>query len=392
MNKNSIIMGTALAFALGACNFAPAGQGDEKAASAANSQANAGADPFLSHDDVAPTVAEDTPRPIMQAQVLLDRLGFAPGVIDGKMGMSTVNAIKGFQEANDITVTGELDDKTKAAILAQRDLPATRMVSISESFASQTFIPMPAKAEDKAKLANLGYENIVEALAERFHTTPDILRSLNPVSGAAPAAEVTDDTKAAEKGTSSIEAKTANDAAIFAVGKTIRVPNIGGDAVDPAIKIDEKWRKTLVHLGVGTGEAQATKIVVDESDSVLKAFDSTGKLLAQFTATMGSQHDPLPIGSWKVNGVAYNPPFTYNPKLFWDVADNKPKLQFKPGPNSPVGVVWIDLSKPHYGIHGTPSPETIGRAESHGCVRLTNWDAARLAMMVKPDTQVIFQK
>jgi len=116
------------------------------------------------------------------------------------------------------------------------------------------------------------------------------------------------------------------------------------------------------------------------------------KLVAQFPATMGSEHDPLPIGRWTIKGVATNPPFHYNPELFWDVSNDKRKLLLPPGPNGPVGVVWIDLSKPHYGIHGTSAPHQIGRAESHGCIRLTNWDAARLALMVKPGTPAIFRE
>jgi lipoprotein-anchoring transpeptidase ErfK/SrfK len=110
-----------------------------------------------------------------------------------------------------------------------------------------------------------------------------------------------------------------------------------------------------------------------------------------FTATMGSRRDPLPLGKWKVVGVAHNPPFHYNPKLFWDVPDSHEKQLLPPGPNGPVGVAWIDLDKEHYGIHGTPAPETIGRAQSHGCVRLTNWDVARLAQMVAPGTLVLFE-
>jgi lipoprotein-anchoring transpeptidase ErfK/SrfK len=106
---------------------------------------------------------------------------------------------------------------------------------------------------------------------------------------------------------------------------------------------------------------------------------------------MGSQHDPLPIGNWKIQGFSYNPPFHYNPRLFWDAKASARAALLPPGPNGPVGVIWLDLSKPHYGIHGTPEPTTIGRAESHGCIRLTNWDAARLTMMVKPGMPVIFQ-
>ena len=130
--------------------------------------------------------------------------------------------------------------------------------------------------------------------------------------------------------------------------------------------------------------------MVVKSDGVLRVYDAGGKVIAQFPATMGSQHDPLPIGTWKIQGASYNPKYHYNSALFWDAKTDE-KAMLPPGPNGPVGVVWLDLNKPHYGIHGTPSPETIGRAESHGCIRLTNWDAARLSLMVKAGTPAIFQ-
>jgi hypothetical protein len=107
--------------------------------------------------------------------------------------------------------------------------------------------------------------------------------------------------------------------------------------------------------------------------------------------TTGSQHDPLPLGTWGITGIARNPPFSFDPELFWDVPDSEEEQLLPPGPNGPVGVVWIDLTKEHYGIHGTSAPETIGRVQSHGCVRLTNWDAARLAEMVDIETEVVFQ-
>ncbi len=131
--------------------------------------------------------------------------------------------------------------------------------------------------------------------------------------------------------------------------------------------------------------------MVDKSDSTLRGYDPSGKLVTMFTVTSGSGHDPLPLGEWKIVGVSKNPPFHYNPDLFWDADANDEKATLPPGPNGPVGVVWIDLSKAHYGIHGTPEPQTIGRTQSHGCVRLTNWDAARLAQMVDGSTQVVFQ-
>ena len=153
----------------------------------------------------------------------------------------------------------------------------------------------------------------------------------------------------------------------------------------------EAWRATLAGLNVDAEQPVGAKVVVDKSDEVLRVLDKDGKLVAQFQATMGSTHDPLPIGTWKILGPSYNPPFHYNPALFWDAKGGAKQALLPPGPNGPVGVVWLDLSKEHYGIHGTPEPSTIGRAESHGCIRLTNWDAARLALMVKAGTPAVFQ-
>ena len=169
------------------------------------------------------------------------------------------------------------------------------------------------------------------------------------------------------------------------------VPNALARTKDYDAKLRPDWRQTLATLNVDSTQPQADHIVVDKSDGVLRVMDKQDKLVAQFSATMGSEHDPLPIGTWKINGADYNPKFHYNPKLFWDAKKGSDPAMLPAGPNGPVGVVWMDLSKEHYGIHGTPNPETIGRAESHGCIRLTNWDAARLAMMVKPGTKAVFQ-
>ena len=144
-------------------------------------------------------------------------------------------------------------------------------------------------------------------------------------------------------------------------------------------------------LNVNAAQPAGARVVVDKSEGALKVYDTADRLVAQFPATMGSEHDPLPIGKWTIKGASYNPKFHYNPDLFWDAAAKETKQQLPAGPNGPVGVIWLDLSKPHYGIHGTPHPETIGRSESHGCIRLTNWDAARLSLMVKPGTPAVFQ-
>lgn len=371
-----------------ACNMAPEPAGKNSASSAPDAAAAQNAvDAFAARDPrpgepLRPSQADDKPRPVMQMQVVLDRLGFTPGVIDGQPGLSTRNALAGFQEANDLPVTGKNDDATKAALKNWDNIPATRVVTIPADFAAGPFAPTPEKAEDQARLEALGYQSLDEKLAERFHTTVATLRALNPrpapTPSASPAARPSD--------------PLAEDArTTFRARQTIRVPNVGHDRVDPSKIDDAGWLATLQSLGVGTDQPEVDKIVVSKSKDTLKGFDKAGKLVAMYTATMGSSHDPLPLGTWKVNGLARNPDFVYNPKLFWDVSDDKQKLHLPPGPNGPVGVAWIDLSKEHYGIHGTPEPATIGRTQSHGCVRLTNWDVARLAQMVHLGTQVLFE-
>jgi lipoprotein-anchoring transpeptidase ErfK/SrfK len=132
--------------------------------------------------------------------------------------------------------------------------------------------------------------------------------------------------------------------------------------------------------------------VVDKSDASVNLIDAAGKTYARYPATMGSTHDPLPLGEWKIKGVANDPVFHYNPALFWDADPAHAKAKIPAGPNNPVGVVWIDLSKEHYGIHGTPEPATIGKTQSHGCIRMTNWSAAMVAQAVAPGTTALLQE
>ncbi len=343
---------------------------------------------MASHDPaMGERVFEEIPdreeRPTMQAQVVLERQGFGPGIIDGKMGLSTKNALTGFQEAHGLDITGELDEATTKKLAQWDNIPATRVVTIPESWAKLSFAKVPDGADQQAKLDSLGYNSLDEKLAERFHTTIDVLKMLNP--GGNPAG------KNQVKTPDATPADPPATGAFFSAGQRTRVPNVGADRIAPGAKEKESWSKTLVSLGVGSEQPKANRIVVSKSAGTLKAFDANEKLVALFTVTTGSKNDPLPLGNWEIKGTAYNPPFAYNPELFWDVPDSAEKRQLPPGPNGPVGVVWIDLTKEHYGIHGTPEPQTIGRAESHGCVRLTNWDAARLAGMVRPGTTVLFQ-
>ena len=336
---------------------APSNRAGESAAKPVRPAAGPYAFPMVPEPAGAPARADT----VLQAQVALDRAGFSPGVLDGKEGMSFTTALKGFQEARGLPETGQYDEGTARALLGGRPQPATWLVTIPQGFAKGPFFAVPRDLEDQAKLPALGYRNLLEKLAERFHTRPEVLVALNRP-----------DTK-------------------VGAGTAIRVPAIPNQPV-ARIEGDERgWGETLASLGVAKEQPQADHIVVDKSDGVLRAYDAQNRLIAQFPATMGSQHDPLPIGSWEIKGLSRNPDFHYNPNLFWDASSADRKAVLKPGPNGPVGVVWIDLSKPHYGIHGTSEPQLIGRTESHGCIRLTNWDAARLAQMVKSGVKAVFQ-
>jgi lipoprotein-anchoring transpeptidase ErfK/SrfK len=219
-----------------------------------------------------------------------------------------------------------------------------------------------------AKLPALGYTNELEALAEKFHSSQTFLRRLNP-------------------------------GASWKAGEVIKVPDV--EPFDPSAKPAAKpappargRANTANTANTAKPAAPSTpgvEVVLNGATKSLVVREPGGRILMHAPMTSGSEHDPLPIGEWKVTGVSWNPTFNYNPDLFWDANPTHSKAKIPPGPNNPVGIVWVDINKEHFGLHGTPEPSTIGRTESHGCVRLTNWDAMKLGRLVSPGTKVTIQ-
>jgi lipoprotein-anchoring transpeptidase ErfK/SrfK len=275
---------------------------------------------------------------VLRAQVLLDRARFSPGEIDAAYGSNGRIAVMGYQKAHELRVTGSVDAATWTALDADT-APILVPYAITAEDVAGPFVPIPADMMEKAKLPRLGYSSALEALAERFHSSPKLLQQLNPGK------------------------------AFDAAGVEIIVPS-----VEP------------------TAAVEAASVVVDESDSTVALVDAGGSVVAQYPATTGSKHDPLPVGDWKIQSISTEPVFHYNPKLFWDGNPEHADATIPAGPNNPVGVAWIDLSKEHYGIHGSPEPSKIGKTESHGCIRVTNWAAAELAKTVTAGMPVLLQR
>jgi lipoprotein-anchoring transpeptidase ErfK/SrfK len=295
--------------------------------------------------DMHPPAAPSTPTPeapqpfLIKVQTLLGRAHFSPGVIDGRPGENLNNAIAAYAKSDGLSFNGALTAQIFNALADADKQPVTEDYKITTDDEKGPFIgTLPSDFAAQAKLKRLGYLGPVQELAEKFHISEALLQTLNPGAdfGAA--------------GTSIVVVQPGN-----------------GD--------------------IGDGVA---RVEVDKSDNQLRLLDGSGKIIAAFPATVGSTERPAPSGTWAVEFVTFNPDYTYDPKRLTFGKKSEGALTIAPGPNNPVGSTWIELTKPTYGIHGSPDPDLVGKTASHGCVRLNNWDATAVGHAVKKGLPVIF--
>jgi lipoprotein-anchoring transpeptidase ErfK/SrfK len=274
----------------------------------------------------------------IKLQILLDRAHDSPGIIDGRGGRNVTNALRMFEKRSNLPANGKLDSQvwdllqqgTTEDVIIRYELTAD---DLKGPFVEK----IPTDYAEMARMEHLSYTSPLELLSEKFQIHPDLLNALNPDMQ-------------------------------FTEGSTIFVPNVRDNA--PTSKV--------------------ASIEVDKKLKTVRGYDEGGKLIVSYPATIGSRDTPSPEGTMKVKGVAENPTYSYRPEVNFQQGNNTEPLELPSGPNNPVGSVWIDLTKKTYGIHGTPDPENIGKTASHGCVRLTNWDAEELAKLVKPGVKVSF--
>ena len=327
---------------------------------------------------------DDKARRGLALQVALDRAGFSPGEIDAAPGANTDRAMAAYKATKGDVDLGEY-----------YTTPVVQYTITAEDAAGPFVAAIPEDMMEKARLSALTYSSVLEMLSERFHASPKLLQRLNPQAKFSSGESIlvpnvepfmlSNVEQAAKPGTAKQD--------------TAKPSTAKQDNAKPSTAKQDNAKQSDVKPGDTTQSKQSAKKQADNSFTVtvtdrtktLEVKNAAGEIVFHAPVTTGSERDPLPVGEWKVNGVGRNPHFNYNPDLFWDADPTHAKAKLPAGPNNPVGVVWIDLSKEHYGIHGTPEPSRVGYTESHGCIRLTNWDAARLADLVAPGTKVVLR-
>lgn len=290
-----------------------------------------------------PIIGDVSGPSVLKAQVLLDQVHFSVGVIDGRWGKNSAITTWWYQRSRGLNATGEMDEETFRALATEASNAPTFIThTLTAEDVKGPFTPIPEDMYEKAKLDCLCYESLAEKLAEKFHTTIELLELVNPE-------------------------KKLDD---LRDGDRLVAPNV------------RPW--------MTTDQPDITRVVVSIAGNSFSAYNAAGEMVFHAPTTLGSQYDPSPRETLEVRKVVFNPHFHYQPKLFAEVPDDEPEANLHPGPNSPVGVVWAALSKRHFGIHGTSDPDSIGYASSHGCVRLTNWDANEIGHRLKPGVPVQF--
>jgi lipoprotein-anchoring transpeptidase ErfK/SrfK len=301
---------------------------------------------------------------VLKAQVQLSRAGFSSGVIDARVGANYRKALKAFQQARGLPTSGRLDGATWQELAAVSADDIVSETTITEKDVRGPFLKsIPKDFERMADLESLAYRSSRELLAETFHMSEDLISALN---------------KGVDFGraqTRILVANVARAGAIETTGSTDRPKHAGKNGPGQSTKNARK------------GDV---RVLVNKSERSLSVYSDEGRLIAYYPVSVGSSEKPAPSGAFEVSAVAENPTYRYNPAYGFKGQKATRPVVVPPGPNNPVGVVWIALSAESYGIHGTPEPEKIGKSESHGCIRLTNWDALALAKLVKKGTPVEF--